>query len=988
MFKQKPLAAAVSLAVWSLAATPAFAQQAPADMPVQTVEVTGIRASMAKSLNVKKNATANVEVITAEDVGKMPDKNLADSLQRLAGVAVRTDYDEAEKVAMRGTNPDMSLITFNGHSVAGGDWYYGDQLSSSRSTSLSLMPSGVLNQAVVYKTSQANITDGGLAGTINVSTRKPLAGKERLSGVINTGMVYATLPGKASHDVDASVNWQNEARTFGFIVQGFTQKRHVRRDSASRFAYSGGSGWDVINLATMKGITDESLAGTGYKAADLQGVRIPGSMSTEYVQGVRDRKGGMFSLQYKPNNDLDMTMTGFHSSMKANNFGRLNAGAMFSMLKGLGGAQGGATPTSSNGERVYAQILNPVIVTEKTVYGHELKVLKAADIMYPAGTTPQYIGDTEGAYREGAKANSMFLDLDTKYRVNQDLTIKSLLAYTKGEGQTALDQGLTYSRYGTGVSYALGSLYDAPYVKWHGTGANVPGRNADGSGYALTGRAVSGVKTTDEEYSVNLDAEYRLSRGIFESIEAGVRHADHERTSIRRFPQLRNSNLSANAPTGTGTWMPYPSDFGAGLDGPAGWDNTGWTLTPQALQAYFKANYKPTTPEWERRTSTELDVRERQTAAYAMAYLEADRWSGNVGLRYVRTQVNAMVPSPLPVGTCPRTEPGKPVTTCAAVPGAITTASDGVQYYDGVVFNPLAGIMYTKEEKDRTFHNWLPSLNLRYEMSQDMIVRFGASKTIGRQNYNILGTGYASPKCADGFCTVIGPNPGLRPLTAKNLDLSWAWYFAPRSMVAVNLFHSDIDGYAKTGVAGSDTVQLLDPMDSQVKTFAVNSAGQQGARISGIEVSYEQPIGKTGFGFTSNASRAYTKVDDGRPMVGASEYAANLGGYFENDKLSARLVANYRSEYVYTSTAPAPNANSQGMSVINGVAMPVAPFIAAPVTTLAFNASYNISKNLVLTFDATNLTNVKRAYYRYSEEEQQKLDVSGRQYYLNLKYKF
>jgi iron complex outermembrane receptor protein len=101
-----------------------------------------------------------------------------------------------------------------------------------------------------------------------------------------------------------------------------------------------------------------------------------------------------------------------------------------------------------------------------------------------------------------------------------------------------------------------------------------------------------------------------------------------------------------------------------------------------------------------------------------------------------------------------------------------------------------------------------------------------------------------------------------------------------------------------------------------------------------------------------------------------------------------RLVANYRSEYVNSSTAPSPTANSQGLSVVNGIVMPTAPTMASPVTTLAFNASVNLAKNLVLTFDATNLTNVKRAYYRYSDEEQQKLDVIGRQFYLNLKYKF
>lgn len=101
MFKQKPQVVAVSMALWSLGTLPLMAQTLDAQPQMQTVEVTGTRASMAKSLEVKKNATGNVEVITAEDVGKMPDKNLADSLQRLAGVAVRTDYDEAEKVSMR-----------------------------------------------------------------------------------------------------------------------------------------------------------------------------------------------------------------------------------------------------------------------------------------------------------------------------------------------------------------------------------------------------------------------------------------------------------------------------------------------------------------------------------------------------------------------------------------------------------------------------------------------------------------------------------------------------------------------------------------------------------------------------------------------------------------------------------------------------------------------------------------------------------------------
>lgn len=985
MLNQKPLAAAVAMAL-GVAALPALAQDATGTSTMQTVEVTGIRASMAKSLSVKKNAAANVEVITAEDVGKMPDKNLADSLQRLAGVAVRTDYDEAEKVALRGTNPDMTMILFNGHAIAGADWYVGDQPSASRSTSLSLLPSTVINQAQVYKTSQANIVDGGLAGTINVSTRKPLSAKEQISGVVSVGASYVTLPNKTAPDLDALVNWKNDANTFGFFVQGFANKRYIRRDSASRLAYGTSSGYDTINTATMKGITDESLAGSGYKAADLNGVRMPGSMATEFVEGVRDRKGGMVSLQFKPNQDIDVTMTGFHSSMDTNNYGRLKAGAIYSMLLGKAsladGATGATAPnTNSNGQQVFASIRNPVIVNETTMYGDTLRVLKSADIMFPDGTTPQYIGNSEGFYRDGANATASFLDLDAKWRVNQDLTLKGLLSTTRGVGKTDADQGLTYASFGTGVSYALGSVYDAPYVKYYGTGQKPD---------ELVVRTISGLKSVDKERSAQLDGEYRLEKGWIQSIEGGLRFSDHHRDSERRYPSYRNKSLAATpGPTST---IPWPSDFGKDLNGPSGWDNTGYTFRPEDLKAYFAANTKETSDQFERRIGTELHVRERQSAIYAQANYEHDKWSGNFGLRFVQTRVNADVPTPIPPGKCERAAPGQPAIPCAEYPGAISTTGETLSYYDSQTgeekFNPLAGNMYYITKTDRRFNNWLPSLNVRYEVTKDMLVRFGASRTIGRQNYNIVGAGFGTPGCDAQGCRVTGPNPDLKPLTADNLDLSWAWYFANRSLVAVNAFYSRIDGYAKTGTSGGTTIDLWDSASQSLKTYAVNTSSQQGARIKGIELSYEQPFGKTDFGFTSNLSRAKTKVDDGRPMVGASEWAANLGFYYENNTVSTRLVANYRSEYVSGSTAPAPTANSQGLSTVAGILMPTAPTMAAPVTTLAFNASYNFTSNLTLTFDATNLTNVRRAYYRYSDQEQSKLDAIGRQYYLNLKYKF
>ena len=335
-----------------------------------------------------------------------------------------------------------------------------------------------------------------------------------------------------------------------------------------------------------------------------------------------------------------------------------------------------------------------------------------------------------------------------------------------------------------------------------------------------------------------------------------------------------------------------------------------------------------------------------------------------------------------------RVEPGQTATPCAAFPGVINTAGDAQPAYDGVTFNPKTGSVYYKTPSNKVFNTFLPSLNVRAELAKDVIGRVGLSKTIGRQNYNLYGATFGSPTCGVGGCSVTGPNPDLHPMTSKNLDLSVAWYFARRAMVSLSYFDSRIDGYAKTGaIMQGVTVDLVDPVSNNLTTYFINTTSQQKARIHGFELSYEQPIGG-GFGFQSNASVADTRVEDGRPMVGASKYAANLGAYFENDTFSARLVYNYRGKYVSSSTAPSPTTNSQGNSVINGVVMPVAPTIAAPVSNLAFSASYDFTPQLQLSFSATNLTNPTRAQYRYSEMEQQKLDASGRQYYLEARYKF
>ena len=159
----------------------ARAQAAPVETGLEEIIVSGIRQSQKLSLESKREAESRVEVITAEDIGKMPDKNIADSLSRVPGVTVSSasaeegGFDENDRISMRGTNPSLTQTLLNGHNVASGDWFVLSQVNQvGRSVSYTLLPSELVGQVVVHKSSQASLVEGGVAGSVDIITRRPL----------------------------------------------------------------------------------------------------------------------------------------------------------------------------------------------------------------------------------------------------------------------------------------------------------------------------------------------------------------------------------------------------------------------------------------------------------------------------------------------------------------------------------------------------------------------------------------------------------------------------------------------------------------------------------------------------------------------------------------------------------------------------------------------------------------------------------------------
>ena len=165
---------------------------------LDTVVVRGIRGAIQQSLDTKRDEVTRVEVITSEDIGKMPDKNVADSLSRVSGVNISAAsanegaFDENDRVSMRGTSPSFTQTLIDGHNIASGDWFVLNQTGTvGRSVSYSLLPSELVDKVVVRKSSEAKLVEGGAVGSVDLVTRNPLNFETGFSVFGSVGAVYA-----------------------------------------------------------------------------------------------------------------------------------------------------------------------------------------------------------------------------------------------------------------------------------------------------------------------------------------------------------------------------------------------------------------------------------------------------------------------------------------------------------------------------------------------------------------------------------------------------------------------------------------------------------------------------------------------------------------------------------------------------------------------------------------------------------------------------
>ena len=174
---------------------------------LEEVVVTGYRGSLLQSINMKRDSDAVVDAITAEDIGKFPDKNVAESLQRVPGVTIQRQFGEGSAVSVRGVGNELTLTTLNGQNVASTGWFVFQP--AKRSFNYELLPSELVGNIEVYKSSQADLPEGGVGGTVMINTRRPLS-LDDLTVFVSAEAQYQDDSEETDPLVSGLVSWKNE----------------------------------------------------------------------------------------------------------------------------------------------------------------------------------------------------------------------------------------------------------------------------------------------------------------------------------------------------------------------------------------------------------------------------------------------------------------------------------------------------------------------------------------------------------------------------------------------------------------------------------------------------------------------------------------------------------------------------------------------------------------------------------------------------------
>jgi iron complex outermembrane receptor protein len=838
------LMAGASNTAWAQAAA-APAATAPTATMAEVV-VTGIRRSLAKSLQVKKASDDVVEVVTAESIGKFPDTNLAESLAHIPGVSVDRQFGEGDRVSIDGTDPALNRVFIDGHSIASADWGGDPQDTSSRNFNYSYLSPDIVSELKLYKNPEAWLDEGSVGGTTWVLTRKPL---DLPANSLYASGGYSYNDRSAKGDLKASVfySWKNESETFGIDAAYTHNEEHLTRAGIEYFGYSNGSDFlthdangDITGVANPAGMTINGAAPTAASEALLNAARYPAFINAAYFQQTRDRDGFQGTVTWKPLPTLEIDLSALAITGNYNNLSQ-----------------------SAYSYDVRTSRATAVTVANGLV---ESASYTGAPATGPGSST--WNGELDENYRVTAINNQTY-DLAYKWDID-GFHITGDAGYTRATGGTRPEyllnwrtqSGFTYNFNGekTYLNYTNsptnGNFWLTEYLEAVNSPSShqqtVPGYN---NGQPFTGFQVGGIGNddyADGEVYGKADFEHDVSWGPFNKILFGGKYSTHENSDINHGDATYADVANGSFDVGTLGGSLTPTGIFNNLNESG---NAFQFVTADQSQVIKEINSLPN-KHFSLDTGSYFDVNEAIAAGYIEGLFSGDKYHGNIGVRVVNTD-------------------------------------DSSKFFESAD----GGNTYSIVDIKHSYLKALPSFNFSYDASDKVVLRFGASEVIARPRYSDLaGATTVSVPVPGAIGDAGGGNPNLKPYDSYNYEGTAEWYFKPGSLLSGEIFLRDIQNYV-LNVTGTTPVTLTNAVDGQTGQYYVSGPINAGkATVEGFALTYTWDIAY-GFGIQTNYTFSSADTKDGYNMPYLSKDVINVIPYYEHGPYEARVSLNYRSQY-------------------------------------------------------------------------------------------
>jgi iron complex outermembrane receptor protein len=845
----------------------------------EDIVVTGYRASLAAAIETKRNADAIVDSVSAEDVGKFPNTNVAEALTLVPGVTVDRQFGQGEKVSILGTDPALNRTLLDGQTVASADWFILD--SPGRTFNYALLAPQLVGRVDVYKSPEARIDEGSIGGTVNVVTRKPLDLKP-LTFAGTLGYLYNDRSEKGDVQGSALFSWRNEAGTLGLLASFQRAKDQLRRDGLEAYGTIRANFWAGVNdAATDSRQPTRDANGVILTPADCTGAcattlganpnaLFPNAFGTSYFEQGRERLTYSAAAQWKPVPELTVGLD------------YLRIDADYTNLNQSMYAFPGNTWNSA-GQLTGLQVQDGIV--SQASFRNALSVLDAQ-------------------YRVAEMHSETWHGQIGWDGVGWDLNVEAGMSDADGgtKRQVFLEY-LNWADYTVDISGAP----DRPGTISYGT--NVLGNPAAfATDPGWSGNLVE-KPTSDKERYAQADVGFDFD-GPFRRIQLGYKYRRHE--TGQRYAGVTVAGVAA--PASQFDTSTVPDNYLRGFDvndqmrgrfringdsmvdyvESGRWLPAGGTLPVPSV--FAAAEF----------TAGNWDIKETINAAYAQGNFETDGLRGNFGVRYVNT----------------------------------STDSSGYVCRSGTPCNAPAN--WEWQTTKNSYDNVLPSVNIIADVRRDLIFRFAAAQVIARPNYADL-TSYFW--LSDQILTGGGGNPDLRPYKSNNFNASLEWYFAPRAILAAELFYKDVSNYILQQTAPEE---YFNQSQNRVTTYQISRPYNAGsAEVKGFAIAYQQNL-PLGLGVLANYTYADGEGQNGADLPYNSRHQASFSPFFESGPFSIRATYTWRSKY------------------FTGIDRGDALYVRDTANVDA-SATFNITEGIGLTISGMNLTDSE--YYAYANTQ-------------------